>query len=434
MNDIEAMARVLSIDDDPEIRHLVAQVLGNAGYEVISAADGPSGLRAAREQRPGLILLDIMMPGMNGYCVCDDLQTDPRTSDIPVVFLTALSEERDRSRALALGATDYLVKPFRAAAVVDCVQRNLATAVVFRGISETSRETGRERVTGTDFMRFKDFLIARLPQNERVRAVVLRMGPADMYAKAASAGVDASEIATLAAEFLGLERASVVAPDQIRLGVLPAPFCRANLVVPIATSSGDAFVVATPFDLELQESLAAFTEPGTAPRMIVADPRTVLSVLGAVRTAPVEPSATFVAVKAPASVPPTNRGLDVLIVDDDPDAQAVTARMVQAAGHRVLVVPEGASALVQLARHGFDVVLADIAMPTLGGFALLDVMRKQGIMTPVVFVTGSTTPDDEAVALRMGAVAFVRKPVEKETLIGAIARIATGLRQRQGVA
>jgi CheY-like chemotaxis protein len=434
MSDSEDMARVLSIDDDPEIRELVAQVLGNAGYDVISAADGPSGLRAARERHPGLILLDIMMPGMNGYAVCDDLQIDPRTSDIPVIFLTALSEERDRSRALSLGATDYLVKPFNAAAVVDCVRRNLATAIVFRSLAEVTREAGRDRVTGSDFMRFKDFLVSRLPQNDRVRAVVMRMGPADMYAKAASAGVDASEIACLAAEFLELERATGVAPDRIRLGVLPAPFCRANLVVPIATATGDAFVVANPFDLELQESLTAFAAPGSATRLIVAEPSTVLTVLGASRTQSTEPFAGSPVAPSPVAAPATARGLDVLIVDDDPDAQAVTARMVQSVGHRVMVVPEGASALVQLGRRHFDVVLADIAMPTLGGFALVEVMRKQGIATPVVFVTGSTTPEDEGVALRMGAVAFVRKPVEKDVLVSAVSRIATGLRQKQGVA
>jgi CheY-like chemotaxis protein len=427
MTDTGARARVLSIDDDPEIRELVAQVLDNAGYDVISAADGPSGIRAAREQRPGLILLDIMMPGMNGYRVCDDLQADQRTSDIPVVFLTALSGEQDRARAFALGATEYLVKPFNADAVVDSVRRNLATAIVFRSLAEVTREAGHDRVTGSDFMRFKEFLVARLPQNERVRAVVMRMGPGDMYAKAASAGVDASEVACLAAEFLEIERASGVAPDRIRLGVLPAPFCRANLVVPISTANGDAFVVANPFDLELQESLSAFAKPGSTPRLIVAEPSTVLTVLGAARTEPIE-------APAPMAAPATARGLDVLVVDDDADAQIVTARMVQSVGHRVMVVPEGASALVQLARRHFDVVLADIAMPTLGGFALVEVMRKQGIATPVIFVTGSTTPEDEGVALRMGAVAFVRKPVEKDVLIGAVSRVATGLRQKQGVA
>jgi CheY-like chemotaxis protein len=432
MSDTTARARVLSIDDDPEIRDLVQQVLGNAGYDVISAADGPSGMRAAREHLPGLILLDIMMPGMNGYRVCDDLQTDPRTSDIPVIFLTAMSDERDRSRAFALGATDYLTKPFNGAAVIDTVRRNLATSAAFKEISEAAREIGHERVTGSDFMRFKDFLIERLPPNDRVRAVVLRMGPGDMYAKAASAGVDSSEIASLAAEFLGLPQTVAVPADQIRLGILPAPFCRANLVIPVIAGTDSGFVLANPFDLELHEALVSFSEPGSVIRVTVAEPRCILSVLGSVRTGSGEP--TPMMAPSSSSAAATQRGLDVLVVDDDPDAQALSARVVQAAGHRVMAVSEGASALVQLARRHFDVVLADIAMPTLGGFALLDVMRKQGIATPVVFVTGSTSTEDEGVAMKMGAVAFVHKPVDREALIGAIDRIATGMRGQRGVA
>lgn len=433
MSDADGRALVLSIDDDQEIRELVAQVLGHAGYEVISAVDGPSGLRAAREHRPGLILLDIMMPGMNGYRVCDDLQTDPRTSDVPVVFLTALGDQQDRAQAFALGATDYLTKPFHADAVVACVRRNLTTSARFHDITEIAAETGRERVTGTDFMRFKAFLLDRLPDNDRVRAVINRMGPADMYAKGASAGIDASELAALAAEFLGLERAGAVSPDSIDLGVLPAPFCRSSLVIPIKTPRGRAFVVANPFDLELQELIEQCAGEG-AQRLVVAEPRTVLSVLGAVRLdAPAASQAPFSAARSPRTAS-AQRVLDVLVVDDDPDAQAVTARMMEGAGHRVTLVSEGASALVHLARRRYDLVLADIEMPTLGGFALLDVMRKQGLTVPVVFVTGSTTPEDEAVAIRMGAVDFVRKPVSKDALLASVARAAAHITKKRGVA
>lgn len=434
MPDTDGRALVLSIDDDPDIRDLVARALRAAGYEVVSAVDGPSGIRAAREHSPGLILLDIMMPGMNGYRVCDELQTDHRTSDIPVVFLTALGDQQDRSRAFALGATDYLTKPFNTEAVVACVRRNLTTSEHFQHIAEAAARTGRERVTGSDFMRFKTFLLEKLPDNDRVRAVVNRMGSADMYAKGASAGIDASELAVLAAEFLGLERAGVVSPDSIDLGVLPAPFCRSSLVIPIKTPHGRAFVVANPFDLELQELIRQYVDDDGAPRLVVAEPRTVLSVLGAVRTdAPA-------AARQPVSLTPTaraafaDRALDVLVVDDDPDAQAVTARMMEAAGHRVTLVSEGASALVHLARRRFALVLADIEMPTLGGFALLDVMRKQGLTVPIIFVTGSTTPEDEAVAIRMGAVDFVRKPVAKDALLASVSRAVAHITKQRGVA
>jgi two-component system phosphate regulon response regulator PhoB len=428
MDDHVAAKRILSIDDDPEIRELVTEVLSRAGWDVVAAADGPSGLRAAREHCPDLILLDVMMPGMNGYAVCDDLQIDPRTSHVPVVFLTAMNDPRDRARALALGATDYLVKPFDPRTVAECVARNLSVALRFErlaparepdataGSARRAADVPRAVPAGDDFMRFKPFLLGRLPDIDRVRAVVERMQPTDMYSKVASAGVDAAELAACIAEFLGVERTSTIAPDSIAIGVLPAPLCRASLVVPLDTASGLAFAVANPFDRELVETLRGVVRG--EPNLIIAEPRTVLSVLSAARTdaAPVAgTSATFTPRAAQPAAP-----LAILVVDDDCDALAVTVRIAETAGHRVWAAPEGATALVQLARRRFDVVLADIAMPTLGGFALLEIMRAQNIDVPVVFVTGSTSPEDETAAAHMGAVAFVRKPVGREALLFAI--------------
>jgi CheY-like chemotaxis protein len=428
MDEHGATKRILSIDDDPEIRGLISGVLARAGWEVVTAADGPSGLRAAREQCPDLILLDIMMPGMNGYAVCDDLQIDPRTSHIPVVFLTALDDPRDRARALSLGGTDYLVKPFDPRTVAECVARNLNVALRFGQIAEThgpDAKSGDEAARSAadspagvpandDFMRFKPFLLSRLPDIDRVRAVVERMRPADMYSKVASAGIDATDLAAGIAAFLGIERMDVIAPDSIAIGVLPAPLCRSSLVVPLETAAGLAFAVSNPFDRELVETLRSVVRG--EPALIVAEPRVVLSVLGATRTEPAP--ATVLAPGAPAPAVP----LAILAVDDDADALAVTVRMLESAGHRVWSAPEGATALVQLARRRFDVVLADIAMPTLGGFALLEIMRSQNIDVPVVFVTGSASPEDETAATRMGAVAFVHKPVERTALLGAIDR------------
>jgi CheY-like chemotaxis protein len=442
MGEHGAVKRILSIDDDPEIRELVSEVLTRAGWEVVAAADGPSGLRAAREQHPDLILLDIMMPGMNGYAVCDDLQIDPRTSNVPVVFLTALDDPRDRARALALGGTDYLVKPFDPHSVAECVARNLNTAMRFEQIvaarearAEVSFGPDRDAVgsggstaiaTGNAFARFKPFLLERLPHVDRVRAVIERMRPSDMYSKAASAGIDAEVLVALVAEFLGLEHVKTIAPESVAIGVLPAPVCRSGLVVPLDTPSGRAFALANPFDHDLVESLRDVV--GGEPTLLVAEPKTVLSVLSAARCS-AAPEPAGLAASAPearatgatpgagerATVP-----LAVLVVDDDPDALAITVRLMESMGHRVSVAAEGATALVQLSRRRFDVVLADIAMPTLGGFALLEVMRAQGIDVPMVFVTGSTSVEDEAVAGRMGAVAFLHKPVKREQLIEAV--------------
>ncbi len=104
--------RILVVDDEPDIVALVAYHLARAGYRVSTAANGVDALRSATAERPALIVLDLMLPGLSGYEVVDQLRADPATKDIAVLMLTARKEEQDRIKGLLLGADDYLTKPF----------------------------------------------------------------------------------------------------------------------------------------------------------------------------------------------------------------------------------------------------------------------------------------------------------------------------------
>jgi two-component system phosphate regulon response regulator PhoB len=104
--------RVLVVDDEADIVALVAYHLVKAGYRVSTASNGAEALTAARQERPALIVLDLMLPGVSGYEVLEQLRAAPATRDIAVLMLTARREEPDRIRGLALGADDYLTKPF----------------------------------------------------------------------------------------------------------------------------------------------------------------------------------------------------------------------------------------------------------------------------------------------------------------------------------
>ncbi len=104
--------RVLVIDDEAPIRLLCRVNLEAEGMTVLEAADGPSGLDAARAGAPDVVLLDVMMPGLDGWRVAEELLDDPRTESIPIVFLTARAELRDRARGIDLGGVDYVTKPF----------------------------------------------------------------------------------------------------------------------------------------------------------------------------------------------------------------------------------------------------------------------------------------------------------------------------------
>jgi DNA-binding response OmpR family regulator len=104
--------RVLVADDEPPIRLLCEVNLAVAGIGVLQAEDGEEALALARAEAPDLILLDLMMPRLDGWTVAEELAADERTSDIPVVFLTARATTADRRRAEELGALGYVLKPF----------------------------------------------------------------------------------------------------------------------------------------------------------------------------------------------------------------------------------------------------------------------------------------------------------------------------------
>jgi len=122
----DAPTRVLVIDDEAPIRLLCRVNLEAEGMYVLEAGDGPSGLEQARSGRPDVILLDVMMPGLDGWAVAAELIEDASTSDIPIVFLTARAELRDRARGLELGGIDYVTKPFNPVELATLVRTLLA--------------------------------------------------------------------------------------------------------------------------------------------------------------------------------------------------------------------------------------------------------------------------------------------------------------------
>ena len=106
------MARVLVVDDDPDVRRLVEMKLHLDGIETVSAADGAEALEVLQEGDVDLVVLDLMMPVMDGFETCRRMQADPALAPIPVIMLTARAQASDIESGFDLGATDYIVKPF----------------------------------------------------------------------------------------------------------------------------------------------------------------------------------------------------------------------------------------------------------------------------------------------------------------------------------
>ena len=124
----ESLPMVLVIDDNPTNLDVVIEHLGKEAIDVRAATSGMEGLELARFLEPDLILLDVLMPDMNGYEVCRRIKRDPQLANIPVVFLSALGEQVRRDHGFRVGGADYLQKPFVAEELKSSVWNNLAVA------------------------------------------------------------------------------------------------------------------------------------------------------------------------------------------------------------------------------------------------------------------------------------------------------------------
>ncbi|MGM0784209.1 response regulator transcription factor [Halomonas faecis] len=120
------MAKVLVVDDEPNIVLSLEFLMQQAGFEVVTAEDGESALATVANGAPDLILLDISLPGISGFDVLERLRGDPHHQRLPIIMLTAHGREVEREKGLALGADDYVTKPFSTQALVDKVKALLA--------------------------------------------------------------------------------------------------------------------------------------------------------------------------------------------------------------------------------------------------------------------------------------------------------------------
>jgi DNA-binding response OmpR family regulator len=122
------LKKVLVVEDDLELVELLKFNLSNAGFSVFAATDGSEALKKARGLVPDIILLDLMLPELDGFAVCEILRRDPQTSAIPIIILTAMSSQLARVAGLGAGATDYICKPFSLRILLERIQTALKLA------------------------------------------------------------------------------------------------------------------------------------------------------------------------------------------------------------------------------------------------------------------------------------------------------------------
>jgi diguanylate cyclase (GGDEF)-like protein len=134
------MARILIVDDSKLIAHVASTILSKRGHEVLWAQDGPEGFDKAKTQMPDLILLDLVMPHMDGYEVCRRLKADSTVTDVPVIMLTSKAESADKVKGLEMGAVDYVTKPFDEGELLARVNIHLRIKELYEALQEKNRQ------------------------------------------------------------------------------------------------------------------------------------------------------------------------------------------------------------------------------------------------------------------------------------------------------
>ena len=250
-----SVAVILCIDDNRDSLNLLEKMLKGAGYTVITAEDGRQGLIEARKNKPDLILLDVIMPVMDGYEVCSQLQGDPETAYIPVIFLTALDSEADRTKAFAVGAADYLIKPVQKNILLAKAEEQLKTRHRWKKLKEDVI-LGDGTVHPVSFSRFKQSLIGRLDLSQEIRNSLAATAPLDIYKMCEPMGIPQGQMTAWMADFLSLPLLSPINPASLLLGIIPASFARENHVVVMEDEkSGKSFILSNPFDWMLLDTL-----------------------------------------------------------------------------------------------------------------------------------------------------------------------------------
>ncbi len=117
------MSRILVVEDSPTVLYIMADALAQKGHEVLKAGDGAEAMQLAAERKPDVILLDVILPKVNGYQVCRQLKAAPETASIPIIMITSKARNSDRHWGMEQGADDYIVKPFDTDDLLNIIDR-----------------------------------------------------------------------------------------------------------------------------------------------------------------------------------------------------------------------------------------------------------------------------------------------------------------------
>ncbi len=371
---------ILVIEDDPAFQRILGEMIRRKHFKVLAASDGESGLALAKTHKPTGILLDVMLPGIDGWTVMDRLKSDIATRHIPVHFISALDEH---GRGLGMGAVGFLTKPVSRDAIGKAFERLLHFApgtprrVLVIDDDANARAAVRKLVADND----TDCIDAASGEDALVRlaggkidCIILDLG---------LPGMDGFEF---------LERANA-------LGSVP----------PVVVYSGRELT--RDENLRLRQYTDSIVIKGArSPERLLDE---VSLFLHSIRARPLAPT-------APRDIDPQLSGRTVLVVDDDMRNIFALSKALRNRGLKVLMAQDGAKALKQLGDNvEIAVVLMDIMMPGMDGYETMREIRKQPQYRdlPIIALTAKAMRGDREKCLEAGANDYLSKPIDVDKLL-----------------
>lgn len=245
---------VLNIDDDPDILALVKVSLKKYNCKVTPATTAEEAMKVLENMNPDLILLDVNMPGMNGYEFCYNLQKLPKYAFIPIIFLTASETKADKAQAFAVGGVDFISKLAGKKKLVETIRKHLENKNKWtRGLQRDKILRGEGTKFRPNFSKFKKYFSSKIyPLIPEMIEDIANLTMSEIYSLSEKYSISNDQIAQYIAEFLQISYLEKITSEDIKLGVIPTAFCRNNHVVALKSDEkAHCFALSNPFDLNV---------------------------------------------------------------------------------------------------------------------------------------------------------------------------------------
>ncbi|HEY4635909.1 MAG TPA: response regulator, partial [Rhodospirillales bacterium] len=393
---------VLVIDDDAVVRDLLRRYLTRNGYNAVLAESGEEGIRLAGEMSPDAITLDVLMPQMDGWAVLKALKDDPAVADIPIIMLTIID---DKNLGFSLGAADYLAKPVDQAKLIQILERHCPKAGRARVLVVEDEESTRRMMR---LILEREGCVVAEAENGRVALERLDASPTDLIVlDLMMPEMDGFEFLAECGKNEAWRKIPIVVMTAKKLTAADRRRLEGGVALLLEKSDDDLDAL-----LALLRDMIA-KRPGQMPA--AAAPAAADPPLSTAKTADDRAASQIPVIKGSAAIAgrPLTTG-HVLVVDDLETNRELLKRHLVRDGHTVTLADGGRQALAVADREPFDVILLDLMMPDLNGFAVLSRLKADGRTEniPVIMISALNEEQHAIQCIEAGAEDYLTKPFD----------------------